>query len=88
LQPVRDNNTRWFSVYFMLLYTIKIKNSLDLFVSCYLTPRIKGEKDLSNHMIKADNWAYCTVLLFISLLNIIMKEIKRKATNSKFLRIP
>jgi hypothetical protein len=65
----------------MFLYTIKIKDFLDLFVSCYLILRIKGEKDLNNYIIRADDWVYCIdILLFISFLNILVKINKKESS--------
>ena len=83
LLPVRDQDTRWFSVYLMLARAVKIRNSLDLFVSRHCQPKPR-EKDLSEHVITSDDWAYCNdVLEFMSPLYLLVKELEGKATDGK-----
>lgn len=86
LLPVGDNDTRWFSTYLMLIRAIKIKDSLDLFVSRHMKPRTRGEKHLSGHVMRKDDWDYCNdVLAFMSPLY-FLKELEGESQSGKLFR--
>ncbi len=83
LQPVRDNDTRWFSVYLMLLRAVKLRNSFDLFVSRHNTPKPR-EKDLSAHVMTAEDWAYCTdIIQFMQPFFLLVKDLEGKSSTGK-----
>jgi hypothetical protein len=79
LRPVRDNNTSWFSVYLMLIRAIKIKDSIDVFVARYIIAA-RGEKDLSDHIMRQDDWAYYTdIIAFMVPLYDFVKKLEGKS---------
>jgi hypothetical protein len=80
---IRDQDTRWFLVYLILVQAVEIYSSIDSFVIRFREPKTR-EKDLSAHVITPDDWAYCKdILSFIRLLYYLVKELERKAIDSK-----
>lgn len=82
LRPVRDQDTRWFSIYLMLARAIKLKDSIDLFVSRHLVPKYPGEKTLAEWVMSPDDWLYCNdVIAFMKPMYLLLKSLEGKNEN-------
>ena len=82
LRPVRDQDTRWFSIYLMLARVIKLKDSIDLFVSRHLVPKYPGEKTLAEWVMSPDDWLYCNdVIAFMKPMYLLLKSLEGKNEN-------
>ena len=82
LRPVRDQDTRWFSIYLMLARAIKLKDSIDLFVSRHLVPKYPGEKTLAEWVMSPDDWLYCNdVIAFMKPMYLLLKSLEGNNEN-------
>jgi hypothetical protein len=79
LHPVKENDTRWFSTYLMIIRAILLRNSIDLFVAQHLTST-KDEKNLADFVLSSDDWKYCSeVSAFMKPLYVLVKELEGKS---------
>lgn len=82
LRPVRDQDTRWFSIYLMLVRGIILKDSIDLFVSRHMTSKRPGDKNLSEWVMTSDDWVYCSdVIAFMKPMYLLLKGLEGKNEN-------
>jgi hypothetical protein len=87
LHPVRENDTRWFSTYLMVVRAILLRNSIDLFIARYMTSG-KEEKNLSEFVLTSDDWRYCVeVNAFMKPLYLLIKELEGKSESGKLASI-
>jgi hypothetical protein len=88
LHPIKENNTRWFSTYLMIIRAILLRNSIDLFVARHQT-LIKDKKNLLEFTLTADDWRYCSeVLAFMKPLYLLVKELEGKSASGKWPSFP
>lgn len=79
LHPIKENDTRWFSTYLMLIRAIVLRNSIDLFVARHLSSA-KDEKNLADFVLSSDDWKYCAeVNAFMKPLFLLVKELEGKS---------
>lgn len=62
LHPIKDNDTRWFSIYLMLNGAIVLKNTITVFTAQNLSSG-KDEKDLSACIMSREDWQYCSEVI-------------------------
>ena len=83
LYLVKENDTRWFFTYLMIIRAILLRNSINLFVAQHLT-LAKDKKNLVDFVLSLDDWKYCAkVNAFIKLLYILVKELEGKSNTSR-----
>lgn len=83
LQPIQDNDTRWFSKYIMLIRAIEIRQSLEIFISRYITTK-EIEKDPAEYQMSQDDWLYCSdVIAFMKPFYLLCKELEGKSDTGK-----
>ena len=81
LYLVKENDTRWFSTYLMIVRAIILRNSIDLFVLRHQTSA-KDKKNLSEFTLTASDWNYCSeVNAFIEPLFLLVKELEGKSSS-------
>jgi len=82
LRPVRDQDTRWFSIYLMLVRAVLLKDSIDLFVSRHIVSKRPDEKNLAEWVMTSDDWLYCTdVIAFMKPMYFLLKGLEGKNEN-------
>lgn len=85
LRPVKDNDTRWFSIYLMLVRAVVLKDSIDLYVSRNMVSKRPGEKNLSEWVMTLDDWLYCSeVIAFMKPLYLLLKGLESKNAAGSF----
>jgi hypothetical protein len=85
IRPVRDQDTRWFSILLMLIRAIVLKDSIDLFVSRHLISKRPDEKNLAEWVMTAEDWTYCIdVIAFMKPMYLLLKSLEGKNENGKF----
>jgi hypothetical protein len=78
LHPIKDNDTRWFSIYLMLIRALTFKNTITVFTAQNLTSA-KDEKNLSEFIMTKEDWLYCSeVIAFIKPLYLLVKRLEGK----------
>ena len=78
LHPIKDNDTRWFSIYLMLVRAITLKNTITVFTTQNLTSA-KDEKSLSACIMSKEDWQYCSdVIAFMKPLYLLVKGLEGK----------
>jgi hypothetical protein len=78
LHPIKDNDTRWFSIYLMLVRAITLKNTIIVFTAMNLTSA-KNEKNLSECIMLKEDWQYCSdVIAFMKPLYLLVKGLEGK----------
>jgi hypothetical protein len=83
LHPIRENDTRWFSIYLMVVRAILLRNSIDLFIARHMTSG-KEERNLLEFVLISDDWRYCTeVNAFMKPLYLLVKELEGKSDSGK-----
>lgn len=79
MKPIKDNDTRWFSIFLSLQRAIKRRDTIDLFVLRNLEPKYPGAKDLSNWVMNAEDWIYCNdVVSFMEPMYQILRGLEGK----------
>lgn len=79
LRPIKDNDTRWFSIYLSCKRALQLKDSIDLFVSRNITPRYVGAKDLKEWVMTSEDWQYCSdVVAFMEPIYILLLSLEGK----------
>jgi hypothetical protein len=78
LHPIKDNDTRWFSIYLMLIWAITLKNTITVFTAQNLTSA-NDEKNLSACIMSKEDWQYCyDVIAFMKPLYLLVKGLEGK----------
>jgi len=78
LHPIKDNDTRWFSIYLILVRAITLKNTITVFTAMNLTSA-KNEKNLSECIMSKEDWQYCSdVIAFMKPLYLLVKGLEGK----------
>jgi hypothetical protein len=86
IRPVKEQATRWFSTYAMLVRAIELRSSITLFALAHKTSP-KGEKNLKNEQLEATDWNYIAeVNAFIKLFRDLTLSLEGKDREGKFAR--
>jgi hypothetical protein len=78
LHPIKDNDTRWFSIYMMLVRALTLKNTITVFTAQNLISA-KDEKNLADVIMTKEDWQYCSeVIAFMHPLFLLVKRLEGK----------
>jgi hypothetical protein len=78
LYPIKDNYTRWFSIYLMLKRALILKNTITVFTAQNLM-LAKDEKNLAGVIMTKEDWLYCSeVIAFMEPLYMLVKRLESK----------
>lgn len=81
LLPIKDQETRWFSVFYSLVRALLLRNSIDLFVLNHRTSQ-PDVKDLSAAQITNEDWNYIKeVVAFMVPFEKLTKLLEHKDEN-------
>jgi hypothetical protein len=86
LHPIKENDTRWFSTYLMLVRALILRKSIDMFCFNHRVSVRKDEKNLGDSIMSSEDWNYCTeVVAFLKPFFLLVKELEGKAGSGKFI---
>ena len=78
LHPIKDNDTRWFSIYMMLVRAVYLRDTITLFTANNMVADKDG-KNLSESIMSKDDWNYCSdVITFMKPLFLLVKDLEGK----------
>lgn len=79
LHPVKDNDTRWFSKYLMLVRAILLRNAIDMFVFNHREPEKGSTVHLGDCVMSTDDWNYCIQCThFLKPLYMLLEDLQGK----------
>ena len=78
LHPIKDNDTRWFSIYIMLVRAITLKDTIIIFTAANITADKDGKNLLECIMSREDWLYYSNVIAFMKPLFLLVKELEGK----------
>ena len=84
LRPIKDNDTRWFSIYLMLVRAVSLKNTITIFTAQNLTSVKKEDKNLADCIMTKEDWQYCSeVIAFMKPLSLLVKRLEGKEESGR-----
>jgi hypothetical protein len=84
LYLIKDNDTRWFSIYLLLVRAVLLKATINIFTSQNIVSNKRGDKNLSAHIMLREDWHYCSdIIAFMKPLYLCIKTLEGKPTSGR-----